>query len=415
MAVSGLTLLGNAKGDYTLSPPAGLTADITPKALTIVGLTANDKVYDGNAQDTLSGEAALRTGEAPGAGTSADGKAYAGDPVGVGGTPAGAFGQSNAGDGLTVTVTGLALINNTAGDYTLPTLPSLMANITPAPLTISAETQTKIYDGTTVSTVAPELTQGALVGDDTLTGLTQAYGSKDVLGTNGSTLSVTGYTLSDPGNYAVTTLTAPGTITPATLTVTANARTKVYGTGDPTLTYAANGFQGSDTASTILTGALTRAQYGTLAGEQVGGYAITQGSLASDTADYTIAYTGAPLSITPAPLAVAANNQTKAYGTNDPTLTYGAASGLVSGVTVDGVTIDDTQSSVSYTGALTRAEYGTLAGEQVGGYAITKGTLATEDGSNYKVGSSVTQRGADDHPGSADGDGERPDESLRDG
>ena len=42
-----------------------------------------------------------------------------------------------------------------------------------------------------------------------------------------------------------------------------------------------------DTAASVLTGPLARAQAGTLAGEQVGDYAITQGTLAADS-DYTI-------------------------------------------------------------------------------------------------------------------------------
>ena len=50
---------------------------------------------------------------------------------------------------------------------------------------------------------------------DSLTNLVQAFGSKNVMGTGGSTLSVTGYTLSDGnngGNYTVVTNTAAGTI-----------------------------------------------------------------------------------------------------------------------------------------------------------------------------------------------------------
>ena len=65
-------------------------------------------------------------------------------------------------------------------------------------------------------------------------------------------------------------------------------------------------------------------------------------------------------------------------GTSDPNLTDGVT-GLVD-TTVDGVTLDDTAASV-LTGNLARAQSGTLAGEQAGGYAITQGTLATD--SNY--------------------------------
>ena len=93
----------------------------------------------------------------------------------------------------------------------------------------------------------------------------------------------------------------------------------------------------------MLTGALARAQAGTLAGEQAGGYAISQGTLAADS-NYTITFTGSTLTITPAPLTVTANSQTKVYGTADPSLTD-SVTGLVD-TTVDGVTIDDTAASV---------------------------------------------------------------------
>ena len=85
--------------------------------------------------------------------------------------------------------------------------------------------------------------------------------------------------------------------------MTADPKSKSYGTNDPALTYAASGFVNgtvdgvaiSDTAGNSLSGSLTRAGFGTRAGENVGSYAITQGSLAAQ--NYTIAYTGANLSI----------------------------------------------------------------------------------------------------------------------
>ena len=61
--------------------------------------------------------------------------------------------------------------------------------------------------------------------------LTQAFTAKNVLGANGSTLSVTGYVVNDGDggkDYTVTTQDASGTITPAALTITATGDTKVY-------------------------------------------------------------------------------------------------------------------------------------------------------------------------------------------
>src|SRR5206468_4530199 len=119
----------------------------------------------------------------------------------------------------------------------------------------------------------------------------------------------------------------------------------------PALTYSVNGLTNND-AATVVTGSLTRA-----AGEAVGSYAIAQGSLVAS-GNYTIAFTGNSLDITPATLTVTANHQTKVYGAGDPALTY----------SVSGLANNDAATVV--TGSLTRA-----AGEAVGTYAITQGSL----------------------------------------
>ena len=77
------------------------------------------------------------------------------------------------------------------------------------------------------------------------------------------------------------------TIIPAVLTINVNALEKAIGTDDPELTYSVTGLKGTD----VLTGSLSR-----IAGEAVGSYAISQGTLkASD--NYTINFTGANLVI----------------------------------------------------------------------------------------------------------------------
>src|SRR6202040_2941845 len=144
------------------------------------------------------------------------------------------------------------------------------------------------------------------------------------------------------------------------LSVIANNQSKTYGAADPALTFAASGFQFNDTG-TVLTGALARA-----AGENVGNYAIGQGTLAAN-ANYTIAFTPGTLRIDPAMLAVIAANQSKTYGAADPALTFSAS----------GFKFADTAASV-LTGALVRAP-----GENVSNYAITQGTLAAN--ANYRV------------------------------
>src|SRR2546428_5911310 len=54
VTVTGVVLSGADAGNYTVSQPSGLTANITAKNLTISGAVANNKQYDGNATATVS-------------------------------------------------------------------------------------------------------------------------------------------------------------------------------------------------------------------------------------------------------------------------------------------------------------------------------------------------------------------------
>ena len=184
------------------------------------------------------------------------------------------------------------------------------------PLTFSGISDQSITYGTSSVTISGTLANGsqAPVGETvavTLNGVQQSA----TIGSGGAfstTFDTTGLTVADSpytityaytsdGTFASASTTSTLTVNPATLTITADPETKVYGTADPALAYTASGFQFSDTAASVLTGALARAQAGTLAGEQAGGYAISQGTLAADS-NYTITFTGSTLTITPAPL-----------------------------------------------------------------------------------------------------------------
>ena len=117
-------------------------------------------------------------------------------------------------------------------------------------------------------------------------------------------------------------------ITPAALTVTANAQSKTYGAADPVLTFGAaglitatvNDWNGNstlvnDTTASVLSGALDRA-----AGETVAGapYAITSGTLAAN-GNYSIGtFTANSLTIVPAPLTITANDASRAANQPNP-------------------------------------------------------------------------------------------------
>ena len=55
MTVTGVTVSGTNSGDYSVTQQTGLTANITPKALTVTGLTAAAKVYDGTTTEPWAG------------------------------------------------------------------------------------------------------------------------------------------------------------------------------------------------------------------------------------------------------------------------------------------------------------------------------------------------------------------------
>ena len=102
------------------------------------------------------------------------------------------------------------------------------------------------------------------------------------------TYAITQGTLALRSNYTLTYIGANLTIGKLAITVTADAKSKTYGDADPALTYTYTpSLIGSDTFS----GASDRD-----AGENVGTYAITQGTLALSS-NYTLTYTGANLTI----------------------------------------------------------------------------------------------------------------------
>lgn len=109
-------------------------------------------------------------------------------------------------------------------------------------------------------------------------------------GTNAGDYTVWYYVQGDANHNDSAKDTVSVNIAKAPLTVTADAKAKIYGDEDPTLTYTAEGLLGGDTLTDALTGALSRAE-----GENVGSYAITLGTLSAD--NYTISFVEANLFI----------------------------------------------------------------------------------------------------------------------
>ena len=96
--------------------------------------------------------------------------------------------------------------------------------------------------------------------------------------------------------YEATIVTTTFKIDKAMLTVSADNKSKARDEADPALTYSAvSGLASGDTLSAVLTGSLTRE-----AGEDVGTYAITQGTLAIQGSNYELTFTPGTFTITKA-------------------------------------------------------------------------------------------------------------------
>src|SRR5204863_366218 len=101
-------------------------ANITPASLTVTGIVANNKVYDGNANATISNSGSL------------NGPVVIGDAVSLVYTPVSAlFSDKNVANGKTVTVTSYSLTGADSGNYSLSPSQTTTANITPASLTVT--------------------------------------------------------------------------------------------------------------------------------------------------------------------------------------------------------------------------------------------------------------------------------------
>jgi large repetitive protein len=366
-----------AASNYTVTFK-GSTLTITAAPLTITS-NSQTKVY-GAADPTLT-DTATGFVDTTVDGVTIDDTAATALTGGLARTP----GETVSGGPYAITQGTLAADSNYTLGFTGSTL-----TITPAPLTVTANSQTKVY-----GTADPTLTEtasgfvdtkvdGVAIDDTAATALTGHLTRTPGETVSGGPYAITQGTLAADSNYKLGFTGSTLAITPATLTVTANPQTKVFGHGDPALTVTPAGLVDTtvdgvaidDTAVTVLTGAPARTQAATLAGEQVGDYAITQGTLAASS-NYKLSFTGSTLAITPATLTVTANPQTKVYGSADPTLTE-TVTGFVD-ATVDGVMIADTAATV-LTGQLSRTPGETVSG---GPYAITQGTLAAS--SNYTI------------------------------
>lgn len=341
---------------------------VTTAPLTITGVTANNKSYDGLTTATLSGTAAyngLQNGES----------------FSVTGSPSANFNTAAVGTGKPVTVTGYTA---PSANYSV-TQPSLTADITSAALTITANNGSKTYGQTyTVGAGSTDFTSSGLQNSETIGSVTiastgalatAAVGSYTIIPT-----AATGGTFT-ASNYSITYNVGTLTVNPASLIITANNGTKVYGTTQSTPVSDSNAFgsTGLQNGETIGSVTLTYGSGALAATDAVGSTStITASAAVGGTftaSNYTIIYTpnSGTLTVTAAPLTITADDASKCFGTTyDLGTSAFTSSGLQNGETIGSVTLSST---------------GAASGAAVGSYAITpsSATGGTFTASNYNI------------------------------
>ena len=330
VTITGASLSGTDKDNYSLNAFTSTTGAITAKAL-IATVQPVSKEYDGNATATVTFNPL--TGF------------VSGETVGVTYTSA-SYDTKNVGTGKTVTVTGAALSGADKDNYTLNAFTSTPGAITAKALTASAQPVTKVYDGTTNATITFNVLNAAagLVGSDNVSVVyTSAFYDTKNVGT-GKAVTVTGAALSgtDKDNYTLNAFTsATGAITTKALTASVQTVSKEYdGTANATVTFnalnAAAGLVGSDNVSVVYTSAsYDNKNIGSVKAVTITGAALS----GTDKDNYSLnAFTSTTGSITAKALTATVQPVTKEYdGNSNATITFNPLTGFVSGETV-GVT-----------------------------------------------------------------------------
>ncbi len=223
-----------------------INVTITAKELTMSGLSADGKVYDGTTDVTFSGSAILEG-------------VVGTDDVTLNATGiTAAFEDENAGVDKNVNFSGYTLSGVDAGNYTL-SLSGALATITPKPVSVSPlMADDRDYDGTVDATYSgtPEVL-GAIAGDDVSVDASSgvALFNSKVVGVD-KPVVFTGFTLTgaDAGNYALSQpIDTKATISPLAVVVAGvSAADKVYdGTVNATIqgTAIINGVIPNDNAT----------------------------------------------------------------------------------------------------------------------------------------------------------------------
>ncbi len=276
--------------------------------------------------------------------------------------------------------TGDAIVASYSGDFGFNgSNGSTVQIVNKAPLTITAQPNTKTYDGTASAAATPTVV--GLLGSDRVTGLGETYDTKNA-GT-GKTLTVAaGYVVSDGNggnNYTLDVVphNNTGVIDQAPLRITALANTKTY---DATTSAAAvptvAGLVSGDTVTGLSETYDTKNAGTGKTLTVVAGYVVSDGNGGNN---YTLnvvpqSTTGV---INQTPLTIAALPNTKTYDTTTSAAAVPTVAGLLGSDTVTGLseTYDNQNAGTSKT-LTVAAGYTVSDGNSGGNYTVTTASSA---------------------------------------
>jgi gliding motility-associated-like protein len=280
--------------------------------------------------------------------------------------------------GNTVSLTGVGTAKITAtqaakGLY-LETSEEMTLTVTQAPITITASSDTKIYNGTALINTGNTLTTGTLVTGQALSAIT-VTGSQTMVGTSANVPSEA--VIKDEAekdvtaNYVITYTEGTLEVTKAELTIKANDATKVYDglsfNGGNGVTYS--GFANNETDA-VLSGTLAYGGNAQSAINVGNTYVITPSGLTSS--NYNITFSNGSLEVTQAALTVTANDATKVYD--------GLAYNGGNGVTYSGFVNNETTTALGGTLSYTGTSQGAINASST--YVMTPSGLTS---SNYNI------------------------------
>lgn len=364
---SNILLTGAGSGNYSLTIQQPTPATITPKELTMSGLSVPaTKIYDANKNAVVTDNKTLQTKIAPGTGNKDDGKPYDPDVVSISGTAVGTYNSKDVVDAIRVDFTGLSLTGADASNYTLKIQAPSNSAIEPLIRNIVANQQNKIYgqDDPILT-----YTSDPLLESDTYTGEL-----KRVIGKNVGSYPIEIGTLTAGSNYILNFTPNVLLIDKAIMFITAKNATRTYGdapleTNANSIDFVADGMKYNETVGFVTVSYANGPGSGNAINDSVGTYAgavnavdVTGGTF--NVMNYKTIFFRGDIIVKKLPIIVSAESKEKREGQQDPTLTYKISTPLV---------LDD-----QFTGKIIREP-----GEVIGAYQIQIGTLALSN--NYDL------------------------------